>query len=105
MDKKIKFVAVILVVVLILIITILILMAIATTPPRVRQIITLSTFRDCIWYGFDGGVTFSESDGEKKKIILPDSLTDYTPIVVRFGLKELESFIEKCDLIYNPNPA
>ena len=87
---------------LIPIVVILILMANSTTPPRIKQIVILATIKRCIWYGCQGNIILSESDGEKEEIVLPESLTEYVPPTTLFGLEELNSCTEKCDLIYNP---
>ena len=75
-------------------------MANATTPPRVRQTITLAVFRDYIWYG--ERKVFDKSYGEKEKLVLPKSLFAYTLAAEKCNLKELRNFTKECDLIYNP---
>jgi hypothetical protein len=79
----------------------LILMAKSSTPEYIKQEIILIEIRDCIWYGCDEHRVFDESEGEKDKIVLPDSLLNFPP--VRSKLEEIKNFAQSCDLIYNPN--
>jgi len=81
--------------------TVLVFMASLTTPKSLRQKIVLFTIRDCIWYGYDDDRAFDKSVGEKSTIVLPLSLTTFTP-TLKFGLQELNNSSGKCNLFYNP---
>ncbi len=87
---------------ILLIIVTVILMGIAKSPPYARQIVLLNDIKGCIWYGFKEYAIFIKPDAEKEEIVLPKSLTDYTPVVFYHDLKELENLTKECDLVYNP---
>ncbi len=93
---------VILIALIVLVISAIILMAISVTPKTTGQKIVLSSIRDCIWYGFDEKGILPETSGEKEKIVLAQSLVEYTPLVIHYNLEEVDEYYDGCELIYNP---
>ena len=69
--------------------------------PDYEYLTLLDGIRQCVWYGFEGYAFVGEQ--EKTEIILPESLMELIPLFRWVELNEIDSYTEKCSLIYNPN--